>query len=824
MADTAQETLGALETKERRRSRKTEEESSAGLSDLQREVWGVVLIVGTAILLLSLVSYDAADFAPGAGGRTANWIGPVGAALAHVMLVTTGLVALPLVLCVGAFGVFFLLRRTVELTGARVAAFLVAVVSSSILLHLMTGNATVLGHPAGGVIGLYAGEVSCALLSAVGTSIVFSALFIVSLAVLSQRSPRELALVVATGTRATLRWAREVFGRGAEEEDEERGDDEELAGRAPVRIVQSEDEPAALAETAAALPELPITPPPTSEEEAAPIELDFSPEPAKPARKARKSKADSGPRIIESEAMAHPTSAEEIARVARAVDDTPPDYELPALSLLDYHEPASRDIDAAHLRENAQRLEKTLSDFKVEGEVVQIQPGPVVTMYEFRPAPGVKISRIQNLSDDLTMALAAERVRIIAPIPGKAVVGIEVPNKRRETVYLREVISSKVFREAKSKLTIALGKDIVGNPTVADLARAPHLLVAGATGSGKSVAINAFILSILFRCTPEEVRMIMVDPKMLELTTYQNIPHLLLPVVTDPKEAATALKWAVMEMERRYRAMKVLGARNVKGYNERAMSLRERWTEGGYEEYRRLLKAAGPSQRELFEEEEIPPPEKLPYLVVIVDELADLMMVASKDVETSIARLAQMARAAGIHLILATQRPSVDVITGLIKANFPARLSFQVASKTDARTILDQKGSESLLGKGDMLFLPPGTSALQRNHGALVEDEEVRRVVDFVREQRAPEYDMDILADVDEGGASDFEDEPYDEFYDQAVAIVAETRQASISYLQRRLKIGYNRAARIVERMEREGVVGPSDGTSKPREVFVDPI
>ncbi len=817
MANTAEKTLGVIEPDERRSRRDDTQDTGGVLSDLQRELYGVLLIVLTAIFLLSIASYSAADFQPDGMGETANWIGPVGAALAHVMLVATGIVAIPLVLCFGVFGVFFLLGRQVEITLSRVMAFLVAAVSSCILFYLLTSHAVALGHPVGGAIGTYAGEVSCALLSSVGTSIVFAAAFLGSLIVLSQRSPRE----IAAGTAKTVRWSVERIREALASDEEELDDDGEMTTeRPPVHISISdriEDSPATAKVAEALLPELPLRTP--ADEEA--IELDFSPEAPKPKR--REKKQSSGPKIVESEAMLNPTSAKALDQVRLAVEEKPANYELPDLSLLDYHEPASRDIDAEHLRENAKRLEKTLADFKIQGEVVEIQPGPVVTRYHFRPAPGVQISRIKNRSDDLTMALAADRVRIIAPIPGKSVVGIEVPNENRETVYLREVISSEVFRKAKSKLTIVLGKDIEGNPTVTDLAKAPHLLVAGSTGSGKSVAINAFILSILFRCTPEEVRMIMVDPKMLELTTYQNIPHLLLPVVTDPKEAAQALKWAVMEMERRYRTMKAFGVRNIKGYNERCESICERWNRGGRQEYRKLLKAGGPSQSELFEEEELAPPVKLPYLVVIVDELADLMMVASKDVETSIARLAQMARAAGIHLILATQRPSVDVITGLIKANFPARLSFQVASKIDARTILDQKGSESLLGRGDMLFLPPGTSALDRNHGALVEDREVRRVVDFVRAQRPAAYDMDILSAVEDTDADDLDDEPYDEFYDQAIAIVAETRKASISYLQRRLSIGYNRAAKIVERMEREGVIGPSDGSSKQREIYVDP-
>ena len=476
---------------------------------------------------------------------------------------------------------------------------------------------------------------------------------------------------------------------------------------------------------------------------------------------------------------------------------------------------------------NAKILESKLKDFNVDGEVVEVKPGPVVTMYEFSPAPGVKVNKIAGLSDDLSMALRALSIRIVAPIPGRGVVGIEIPNKERETVYLKEIFESEEFQKTGGKLPMALGKNIFGRTVVSDLAKMPHLLVAGSTGSGKSVSINTMILSLLYRATPEEVRIIMVDPKMLELSIYEGIPHLLLPVVTNPKKAALALNWAVREMERRYKLMSDKGVRNIDGYNKKITK---------EEKDKAELKA----QEKLIvetvetEEEELPPVTiaegevlehgHLPYIVVIVDELADLMMVAGREIEESIARLAQMARAAGIHLILATQRPSVDVITGLIKANFPTRISFKVFSRIDSRTILDQMGAETLLGMGDMLFLPPGTGAVQRVHGAFVSELEVQRVVDFLKKQGTPEYDKSILAAPpasDNGGDGE---EEYDEKWDEALALIAETRQASISMLQRRLRLGYNRAARMIEKMEQEGIVGPSDGTSRPREVFVNNI
>ena len=497
-------------------------------------------------------------------------------------------------------------------------------------------------------------------------------------------------------------------------------------------------------------------------------------------------------------------------------------YHRPAISLLDHEGGEAKPIDRDSLTMAARMLEKKLLDFGVEGDVVEVKPGPVVTMYEFSPAPGVKVNKISNLQDDLAMALQAVSIRIVAPIPGRGVVGIEIPNKDRETVYLKEIVDSDDFQRNGGKLPMALGKDIFGQVVVSDLAKMPHLLVAGSTGSGKSVSINTMILSLLYRGTPEDVRLIMIDPKMLELSIYEGIPHLLLPVVTNPKKASLALAWAVREMERRYKLMADKGVRNIDGYNRKlAKELKEAED----------LPAAQENEENLdegFEDMPLPQPEPeevlehghLPYIVVIVDELADLMMVAGREIEESIARLAQMARAAGIHLILATQRPSVDVITGLIKANFPTRISFKVFSRTDSRTILDSMGAEALLGMGDMLFLPPGVGYLQRVHGAFVSELEVQRVVDFLSKQGQPEYDKSILQAPPAAGGDNGEEEEYDERWDEALKIVTDTRQASISMLQRRLRVGYNRAARMIERMETEGIVGPSDGSGKPREVL----
>jgi S-DNA-T family DNA segregation ATPase FtsK/SpoIIIE len=511
-------------------------------------------------------------------------------------------------------------------------------------------------------------------------------------------------------------------------------------------------------------------------------------------------------------------------------------YQLPPIHLLAYDAGGQNAVDKSAMLELSARLTQTLENYGVKGDVVAIRPGPVVTMYEFAPAPGTRVNKIVNLTDDLAMALEALRVRIVAPIPGKAAVGIEVPNRTREKVFLKEILADDVFRKSKSRLAMALGKDIEGAPYVVDLARMPHLLVAGTTGSGKSVAVNTMITSLLYNSTPEEVRMIMVDPKMLELSIYEGIPHLLLPVVTDPRKANLALRWAVDEMDRRYDMLAQMGVRDISTFNEKAAKLRVKWEAdklriaadaaeraagGGDDDDVDITSERGP---EAVGNE---PPNKLPYIVVVIDEFADLMMCAPKEVEISVARIAQKARAAGIHLVLATQRPSVDVITGLIKANFPSRMAFHVTSKVDSRTILDQGGAEALLGAGDMLFSDRGAAPM-RLHGCYVDEEEIHKVVAFLKTQGRPVYNLDILKPRDEegeeggfaaesGGGGGKVD---DEMYDKAVHIVTTTRNASISWVQRQLRIGYNRAARLVEEMEKQGVVSPPDHTNK-REVMV---
>lgn len=715
---------------------------------LGTELMGLLFWGASAYLLMSLLSYSPADpsFNRAVGaGPVRNWGGLVGAYVSDLLLQGLGLAALALP-AVGAWLGWEHLRLKGWRWGAlQWVGMLLGLVVFCGALHLLTGAwaGGVSLRRAGGLVGYLLCSTLLAYMNPGGT-------WLLLLVLLS------VGVLMMTGT-GLLSLFKTAWGRIREK-----------CARIRARLRPPKPEP---------------------------LE-----KPKETARKKRKSKSKvEEPEIIELPRKPSPRG--------RAVQDSFPfadkggSYRFPHLSLLD--EPAGGDIrvDREGLRVNALLLERKLGDFGVQGKVTEVHPGPIVTLYEFEPAAGVKISRIVSLQDDLAMALRALSIRIIAPIPGKAAVGVEIPNARRETVFLQEILASEAFQKAPHRLTIALGKDTVGRPVVANLASMPHLLIAGATGSGKSVCLNAIITSILFRATPEEVKFLMVDPKRLELSVYRDIPHLLHPVVVEPKKAAVALGWAVREMERRYKWMERVGVRNIDRYNAR------------------MAKGGGVPAQAVEGSEEDPLPQRLPYIVVVIDELSDLMVVASREVEEAVLRLAQMARAAGIHLVVATQRPSVDVLTGTIKINLPVRIAFQVTSKFDSRTILDTQGAEHLLGSGDMLFLPPGTSGLQRIHGAYVSEGEVRRVVDFLKQQARPRYDPTVLqaptSDLDEDEQAEL-----DEKYQEAVALARRLRQVSISSIQRHLRIGYNRAARIIERMEAEGIVGPADG-SKPREVLV---
>ena len=742
-------------------------------SRLNREIWGVVACLAALLVAISLITYDPADRSfntPSGRVETHNWGGFAGAYVADLLLQGFGLSSylLPIILCVAGAQLFRAQFKTVAIGKAAACGILMVGVGLLTSIFMDSENA----RDAGGIVGGFVKEtVLVPLFGRIGATLITFAALLLSVMLLTQNS----LVDILTRSRKRIADLRKTMGPALskrieslkQNKDKLKGENtkKERRGYVPPPIVLKEE----------------------AKEEA-------------PKRAAKK-----------------PVAAPEQFKLPEIGDG----YRLPPLDLLDAPEREQFKLDKETLQANSLILQKKLADFGVEGEVVAVRPGPVITMYEFKPAPGVKVRRIVMLADDLAMALRAVSVRILAPIPGESVVGIEIPNPRRETVFFREVIESPVYQTAESKITLALGKDIGGSPFAADLARMPHLLVAGATGTGKSVSINAMILSILYKSTPQDVKFIMVDPKMLELTVYEDIPHLLVPVVTDPKKAAAALFWAMDEMDRRYRLMRDKGARSIDAYNR--MLERELAGKKAVIDLTRTEQAEESDEPGGSSAKEAPlVHEKLPRIVIVVDELADLMMTVGRDIEEYITRLAQKARAAGIHLILATQRPSVDVITGLIKANFPARVSFQVTSRVDSRTILDSIGAEKLLGNGDMLYLPPGTARITRLHGAFVSDHEVRKVMTFIKEQARPNYRPEVLEIKKEIEAA-AADEEYDEMYDQAVAIVTETQQASISMIQRRLRVGYNRAARMIEQMERDGVVGPADG-AKPREVYARKI
>ena len=697
---------------------------------LRQEVAAVLAMVAGLFLFLSFVSFMPPD-TPHAAGAAANWCGTVGNFLATLFLSFLGLSSFWLpILCV-FFGIAVLFARfSLRRLPVICAGCTGLLLASSALLAAVPWHALNLfghGYPLAGRAGVILFGVAGNYFGRAGAVLFFATTLLLSLMATVRFSPFFVGKSVVTtcGTiNQKLKQRRQL-----------KTPDKKLPVAGPVDRDEGEDP----SETPYAMPQLhePVMLKSSAGKE------DFQPLPVKSGN-----------------------------------------YQLPALTLLDPPGDDEVVIDRDHYLTVSRTLENKLADFGVKGKVTGISPGPVITTYEFAPAPGVKINRIVSLADDLALGLQAESVRIIGSIPGKAAVGIEIPNPHRKKVTIREILATDKFVKAESKLTIGLGMDVVGRPVCADLARMPHLLIAGATGAGKSVAINAIICSILFKATPDDVRLLMVDPKRIELTTYEAIPHLLHPVVVDPKMASRALQWAVREMERRYILMEAMRVKGFASYNEIAE-------------------------------------EKLPYIVIIIDELADLMMVSSNEVENAVARLAQMARAAGMHLILATQRPSVDVLTGLIKANFPTRMSFKVSSKIDSRTILDTSGAEHLLGAGDMLFLPPGTARLQRIHGAYISEHESERLVSFLKQQGSARYDESVIQSVEkeEDGEESEADGDMDDRYDEAVAIVCESGQASISMIQRRLRVGYNRAARMIETMEKEGVIGPADG-AKPREVL----
>ena len=706
-------------------------------------------------------------------GRVANLGGPAGAWFADVFLTLFGFLAYLFPLMVAYSGwLLFQDRRTdtpfdMRAFGLRTAGFILTLAAGCGLASLHDASVvSPLPVNAGGILGDYVGGMMKGAFSFLGATLLLLALFLSGFTLATNLSWLKLMDIIGAMTLSSLVWVRGRF----------------MAAREAIRTRRARRE----------------------RESSYKVKV----EPKVEQQVKRK------PPVINKPEK--PVKQSERVERERQVPlfSTEMDSALPALSLLDEATPNKYRMSEAALQAMSRLVESKLRDFGVEVRVEEVHPGPVITRFELQPAPGVKVSQITNLAKDLARSLSAISVRVVEVIPGKTTVGLEIPNEQREIVRLSEALKSSEFSDAKSPLTLALGKDISGQPVVADLAKMPHLLVAGTTGAGKSVALNAMILSLLYNATPKDVRLIMIDPKMLELSVYDGIPHLLAPVVTDMKEAASALRWCVAEMDQRYRVMSQLKVRNISGFNRKIAEARAA--------KKPIMDPFHPADSELPAQELQP----LPYIVVVVDELADMMMVVGKKVEELIARLAQKARASGIHLVLATQRPSVDVLTGLIKANIPTRIAFQVSSRIDSRTILDQMGAEQLMGHGDMLYLPPGTAVPTRIHGAFVDDHEVHKVVRSLKESARPQYIKEVLATPAEseanGMAAGIADTEADPLYDQAVRIVTETRRASISGVQRRLKIGYNRAARMVEAMEQAGIVGPLEANGS-REVLAPP-
>ncbi|MBI1734228.1 MAG: DNA translocase FtsK [Candidatus Rokubacteria bacterium] len=688
----------------------------------RRELWGILALVAAAFGAVAVATFDPT--AP--TGEPTGPVGTVGAWLGWGLFRGFGHAGLLFPLLAAFWGVAAFVRPPARIRWLAMLGVALLIASATALLdqlpHAVPGHAT----SQGGVLGWALGEALRLTLGNVGAWLVPLAAIPIGLLLVTQVSYAALSRVVATRLRRLRR----------------------RKAAKPVAPASSTAMPLL------ALPEL--------SEPSLPVVVE-------PAR----------PRTLVEQGLAWQETFD-------FGKDGAASFQLPPVGLLKVPQPAELKRTREELQENAEVLRRKLQDFEVEGRIVQVSPGPIITSYEFEPAPGIKVSQIVNLSDDLALALKAAAVRIMGPIAGRGTVAVEVPNSEQATVYLREIFMSPEFAESKGRLPLALGKDVTGLAVVADLAAMPHLLVAGATGSGKSVGLNSMICSILYKATPAEVRFLLIDPKRLELSIYEGIPHLLSPVVTDAKEAAARLRWIVGKMEERYKELQQKQVRSIEGYN-------------------RLVE----------------PEARLPYWVVVVDELADLMMVSAGEVQTSLVRLAQIARAVGIHLIVATQRPSVDVVTGLIKANFPTRIAFQMASKVDSRTVLDANGAEQLLGRGDMIFVPPGASKATRVHGAWVSDDEVKAICDFLRKQATAVYE-EVVIPVDESDAEGGAAADRDDLYWDAVHLVIGQRQASISFLQRRMRLGYPKAARFVDMMEQDRIIGPGDG-SKPREVLVGP-
>ncbi len=780
-----------------------------------REAWGILLLAFCILMLLSVISYVPGDIGfiqdpPNQPAR--NYVGPAGAWFSFILFMGFGVAGYLSPFLIAGTGILLLTRRE-GIIWTRLVWIGVIFLSLVVLVELQTnawaGAVDRLNiNSRGGLIGYLVGTQGLVrLMGSVGTGILAVATILTGLAIVLDVHPW-------VATKQAAWWVGKWFHRSGEtldddalassppatkrrrkrtkESDDLEAEAEELALRRKRLEAAIRKRDAVMAKTQAEsdLPLVDPSPPPPKAEPPAPTPTPKPVDPAPPKPRARAPK---------------PVPAETAAPEATGTSGEPPPYRLPPLDLLAPAEQADHNIEYKedHLAAST-ILQDTLAEFGIDAKVTNVERGPVVTRFEVLPAPGVRVEKITGLSNNIALVMKAESVRVQAPIPGKGVVGIEVPNSRSSMVFMREVMESPAWQSGKAALPLALGKDVGGQVLVADLADMPHMLIAGATGSGKTVCMNSILAGLLMSRKPEEMRLMLIDPKIVEFSGYEGLPHLVVPVITDPKKVSLGLRWAINEMEKRYKLFAKAGVRNIKSFNSRP-----------------IVKQPSLFADEAEGESEPAIPDRVPYIVIVVDELADLMLVAQAEIETSIARLAQLSRAVGIHMILATQRPSVNVITGTIKANFPARIAFQVAQKVDSRTILDAPGADKLLGKGDMLFLPPGSSKLIRSQGTMTSDEEIRSIVEFIKEQGGPRYEGAIKEKIENKSAQLPEMEEDDEMLEAAVEVIRQTRRASTSSLQRRLRIGYTRAARLMDLLEEKGVIGPPQG-SDPREILID--
>ncbi len=778
-----------------------------------REIWAVVLVGAALLLLLALVSHNPSDFgntARSGNESVTNFIGPVGAGLSFAVFQTFGFGGYALMFVLAGLGIVLLLGHDVPWR-SKVGSGVLLVIAASVLLHLIGLQAATRSRnlpSAGGFVGLFVGDGSKAMVGTAGTAIVFTVFYIIGLIVLINLRPSYWVTMLVGAARDGWRQLRgkPSVEEGLREQERELRLKERELERETRKLEKEEDRP----------------------KPSEPVIKDVStPQKAKPDTE--KMKASSlaekigvaAERVLPKKepAPAPKPKAEKPAPPPLPINPVPSmPYQLPPLDVLNPSpDPAHRGAAVVEdLKQSAEILRSTLEEFGITVDVTNVTKGPVVTLYEMVPAPGVKVEKISSLSNNIALAMKAMTVRILAPVPGKGTVGIEVPNPKSEKVFMRDILESDDWKKSKARIPIALGRDVAGNIIIGDLADMPHMLIAGATGSGKTVCVNAILASLLFKFTPDDLRLVLVDPKVVEMQQYNNAPHLVVPVVTEAKKVTLALRWCINEMEKRFQILAKAGVRNITAFNSRPKSAPK---PAATQVTQEVLKIEVPRDDELII------PDRLPYIIIVIDELADLMQQAGADIENAVARLAAMSRAVGIHMVLATQRPSVDVITGVIKANFPARVGFQVASKQDSRVVLDANGADKLLGKGDMLYLPPGSSKLIRAQGVLVLDEEIHRLLDFVGKQGTAQFVPEIHSKLSKKmilpsdmSEEDAEDEA---LVEQSIEVIRQTNRASVSILQRRLRIGYTRAARIMDLLEERGVVGPGKG-AEPRDILID--